>query len=122
MTLNYYHIGQMIKSTRQRKHLSQAELAEMAEASVPYISQIETGRKQISLAMLIRIVNALGVTVDYLLAGNQESDSSTYNAEASRLLADCNVYEKQVILKTIASLTRILKESSGLMRSKDVPD
>lgn len=121
MRLNFYHIGQMIKATRQRKHLSQADLAEMAEASVPYISLIETGRKQISLVMLIRIANALGVTADYLLTGNQENDTVTYKTEVAHLLSDCSIYERHVLLVTMTSLRQTLKESSALI-NKDVSD
>lgn len=43
MTLNYNEIGQNIKYYRNRKHLKQAELAELVDVSAQHISHVECG-------------------------------------------------------------------------------
>ncbi|MCL2547308.1 MAG: helix-turn-helix domain-containing protein [Oscillospiraceae bacterium] len=46
MSLNFKLIGRRIKGARKLKQMSQAELAEQINMSVPYISHIETATKQ----------------------------------------------------------------------------
>ena len=75
MHVNFTHIGRRVKEIRNLKDMSQAELAEQIDMSVPYISLIETGKKKASLTTLLLISNTLGVTIDTLLNGNQTSDS-----------------------------------------------
>lgn len=45
MSLNFKLIGRRIKEIRNLKRMSQAELAERVNKSVPYISHIETATK-----------------------------------------------------------------------------
>lgn len=118
MTPDYTRIGQEIKEARHNKHMSQAALAEAIDCSVSYMSYIETGKKQLSLAMLIRAANVLGVTVDRLLTGNQDFDSATCTAEVTSLLEGCTTHEKHVILATISTLKRALRENAPMQSPK----
>lgn len=93
MHINFKHIGRRVKEIRGTKDMSQAELAEQIDMSVPYISLIETGAKKASLSTLILIANALGVTVDALLNGNQSNDAAEYYCDLVVLIGDCNNYE-----------------------------
>ena len=64
ISVNHRQIGYRIKEVREQNHISQAQLAEMTDLSVSYISHIENAKRKASLESIIRIVNALGVTVD----------------------------------------------------------
>ncbi len=55
-----------IKAWREYRSLSQQELADMADISVPYLSQLETGRRKGSLEVLTEIAKALKVSLDNL--------------------------------------------------------
>ena len=68
MSLNFKLIGRRVKETRTLRRISQAELAERIDKSVPYISHIEIATKQASLTTLVQIANALGVTFISTLA------------------------------------------------------
>ena len=48
MSINLNLIGLRIRDYRYRKKITQAELAEKADISVPYMSRIETGSKEVS--------------------------------------------------------------------------
>mgnify|MGYP000228704335 CR=1 FL=1 len=63
-SVNHRQIGYRIKEVRELNHISQAQLAEMTDLSVSYISHIENAKRKASLESVIRIVNALGITVD----------------------------------------------------------
>jgi len=55
MTLNYIIIGRNIKEARLKKHLSQAQLAELTELSSGYISFIETGARGLSIETFVTL-------------------------------------------------------------------
>ena len=63
MGLNYKHIGRRIREERIRTGMSQEKLAELADSSPQYISHIENARKKASLEMIVRVANALDVSV-----------------------------------------------------------
>ena len=54
-------LGDRIRQTRRARGISQIQLAEMAQISVSHMSDIETGKTNISLDVFIRIMNALQV-------------------------------------------------------------
>jgi len=54
-------LGENIRSIRKKARMSQEKLAEKADLSVPYISEVECGRDNISVDALIRIAHALKV-------------------------------------------------------------
>ncbi|MBQ8786299.1 MAG: helix-turn-helix transcriptional regulator [Oscillospiraceae bacterium] len=118
MTINYKRIGNKIKIFRKSKHMSQADLAELTELSVPYISHIETGRKKASLETLVKIADVLNVTVDRLLCGNQEHNSKDYEPELRELISDCSIYEKSVIYDTAHSVKKSLRMNNELLFKK----
>ena len=65
--MDYKALGKRIRKERLKLNLTQAQLAEAIDISDTYIGQIERGERSLTLDTLIRLVNRLGVTVDYLL-------------------------------------------------------
>ena len=52
MKLDYLVLGQNIKAQRKKLGMKQRELAEQVHATAQYISHIETGQTQVSLARI----------------------------------------------------------------------
>lgn len=62
------NISNQIRDLRVAKQITQQELAEKTNLSVPYISQIENNHRKISLDTFIKIVNALEISLsDFFL-------------------------------------------------------
>ena len=59
-------LGSNIRNLRKERKWTQEQLAEKAEISVPYMTQIELGKKQASLETVENIAKALGVPIDEL--------------------------------------------------------
>lgn len=51
--------GEALRSARQRRHRSQAEVAELIDGAGSYISRLETGSRSPSRRLVARIVSAL---------------------------------------------------------------
>ena len=56
-----------VKVWRGYRKLTQEQLAETARISVPYLSQLETGKRKASTKVLVAIAGGLKVDVDDLL-------------------------------------------------------
>ncbi len=110
MDINYKHIGLRIRKERERAGFSQAKLAELADSSMQYISLIETAKKKPSLQMLLRIADALNVSVDQLLPVSLSSRQYCYDEELSQLINACPDYERQVILDIVRAARNSLAE------------
>lgn len=93
--------------------MSQTELAERTDLSVPYISHIETGRKKPSLETLVKIADALSVTTDRLLYGNLQCQPQTDINDFHKLLADCSVHEEQLLYQIAYAVKHIMRKQSS---------
>lgn len=62
-------LGINIKAERLKKSISQEQLSEMTNISIPTISLIETGKQNTSILNILEIASALGVDVNTLVEG-----------------------------------------------------
>lgn len=100
-SVNHKQIGYRIKEVREQNNFSQAQLAEETELSISYISHIENAKRKASLESIIRIVNALGITVDELLAGVQLHNPTAYQTDLDLLMAECTENETRFIYEMV---------------------
>ena len=110
--INYKLLGIGIRKRRRQLRMSQAELAEKTELSIPYISFVETGKKGPSLSCLASIANALDTTIDCLLTGTL-SPSSHSNPLQDKLFAGCSPEEQEILVRL---LSKVLDNASELLR------
>ncbi|MDE6707687.1 MAG: helix-turn-helix domain-containing protein [Oscillospiraceae bacterium] len=68
--MNHYVTGALIKALREKKHFTQAELAEKICVSDKTISKWETGRGLPDITLLEPLAKALGISIIELLSGN----------------------------------------------------
>ncbi len=61
------YVGVRIKTIRTRNKLTQAELAKDAGVSVSFLSDVENGKRSVSLVNAVNIAYVLGVPLSYLL-------------------------------------------------------
>jgi transcriptional regulator with XRE-family HTH domain len=62
-------LGAALRAIRIQRHLSQAELAELARVSASAISQAERGRRGLALDTLLQLTSRSSMTIDELLRG-----------------------------------------------------
>ena len=62
-------IGDRIKEIREERKLTQDQLAEKSAVSKGFLSDIENNKRNPSSEYVLKIANALGASLDYLLRG-----------------------------------------------------
>lgn len=104
--MDYKRLGKRIREERQRLNLTQAQLAEDIDISDTYMGAIERGERSLTLDTLVRLVNRLGVTVDYLLADSVSDNDSNIMKQFKQII-DCQPLERKQmainVLRTIFS-------------------
>ena len=118
MEINYALIGKRIRETRKQRGLSAEELAEIADLSTVYISYIENAKRKPSLESLIKISNALEITIDELLYGNLLYNPTEYQTDIDLLMADCTSTEKRYIFEVLSAIKNILRINDWHLSSR----
>ena len=104
--MNQAALGKRIKAAREKKNMTQEELAAAVDYSVDHISVIERGIKPPKLEKLIDIANVLNVGTDYLLQDDLDSAVLLQASEISekiKALTPANQHKAMKVLETLIS-------------------
>ena len=95
-----------IRKAREEQGYTRERFAEKLDVSVSYLAELERGRTGISVKMLVKVCNLLGLSADYVLFGTERKE------DALRLDAIHRINSKYLPLldKTIGELLILSKE------------
>lgn len=65
-----------IRKAREDLGYTREKFAEKLDVSVSYLAELERGRTGISVKMLVKVCNVLGLSADYVLFGNDRQDDT----------------------------------------------
>ena len=109
--MDYKRLGKRIREERRRLNLTQAELAEAIDISDTYMGAIERGERSLTLGTLVRLVNRLGVTVDYMLSDSVSNNDSNL-IEQFKQIIDCQPLErKQMAINVLRTIFSYFEEN-----------
>ncbi len=106
MNIDYKLIGGRIKAERNRRGLTQENLAEKLDVSVGYVSQIERGVTKISLDTLAEISNVLKCDIAKLITGTVIGGENYMSAELNEYYASLDKRDRQLLSDFIKLLAR----------------
>lgn len=113
MHMDYKLLGQNIAKIRLENHLTQEQLAEKADVSTVFISQIETAARKPSLETVVNIADSLNTTIDVLL-GNPSLD--TQYGELSKLLEHKTSNELHFITNIVREICSNIKDDKIVLQ------
>ena len=98
-------LGAYIREQRRQAELSVRKLADLANVSNPYLSQIERGLKRPSAEILQQLARALEVSAEslYVRAGILDEDRGSDLIAAIRGQSDLSTEQKQVLIRIYKS-------------------
>lgn len=102
-------IGQRIREARQAAGLTQADVAFAAGIGTSHISDIERGKKQMSILTFCKIIEAIRVSADSILRPDVPSVNYLYQEEFSELFKDCTAAELDSLLKIVQEIKSSLR-------------
>ena len=92
-----------IRKAREEMGYTREKFAEKLDVSVSYLAELERGRTGISVKMLIKVCNVLGLSADYVLFGTERTE------DEMRLNAIQRIDDKYLPL-----LDKVIEELLGL--------
>lgn len=102
--MDYKRLGQRIREERLRLHLTQAQLAEATDISDTYMGAIERGERSLTLDTLVRLVNRLGVTVDYLLSDSVADTDANILDQFKQITDGQPIERKQMAINVLRTI------------------
>lgn len=97
-------VGLKIKNAREKKNLTQENLAALVNLSTTHISVIERGIKVPKLDTFVAIANALDVSADELLVDVVKDSVMGVSNELSKAISDLPKREQKRIMDVVKVL------------------
>lgn len=110
--MDYKKLGQRIRAERTKMGLTQAELAEEIDISDAYMGQIERGERSLTLNTLVRLVNRLGVTIDYLLKDYVDSSDGSIVNQFKQIIGNQALSRQQMAIDILKTIFNYIDEES----------
>lgn len=106
--IDYISLGVRVRQERKKLHLTQEQLAERIGVTTAFIGHIERAERRLSVESLIRLCNALGVSVDYLFMEIVPSGNDVTLTEIECILQKKSTAQKKAILDILRTLDRYI--------------
>ena len=108
--MNQYVTGTVIKDLREKKNMTQAELAEKLGVSDKTVSKWETAKGYPDISLLEPIAKVLGVSVTELISGN-----AVYNANVSANMLRSKFYVCPICGNILHSMGEAVVQCHGIL-------
>lgn len=107
--------GESVRAYRNSIGMSRAQLAELAQVSSGMIYRLETGRCSVRLESALKVVNALGTTIDSLILRTEAKRGAASNQSLRERPAEA-VARATSLFRDMSGehVRKILKESGML--------
>lgn len=118
--------GDRIREIREKWGMTQEQLAEKADISKGFLSDVENNKRNIGSQGLLRIANCLGASVDYLLRGevkkNMETEQIVIPQELSQAAQQLNLSYSQTLELLNAFNSVVARRSKKLQKTFTVEE
>jgi transcriptional regulator with XRE-family HTH domain len=110
MDFDYMALGKTIKHLRNRRKMTQAQLAEAIDKSDSLIGQIENARGIPSLETVTAIANTLDVGLDRLVHGSLENKNDFFIGEIIRRTKHLERDDMNMAMELFISVLQVVED------------
>ena len=96
--------GARLKELREKKGISQEQLAQLVDLESRHISRMETGGSFTTLENISKISKALGVEMQLLFAFDHKNDSDLIAKKINRIVKTSDKKQLEMIYKVILAI------------------
>ena len=105
-------MGERLSKRRKQLGLTQEQLAEKAKTTTQTISTAETGRKALRPENILKLCDALDISIDYFFRGNFTNDDIAFlSTKISQLSPEQYEFLESIIYSFIAAVATQEKEA-----------
>ena len=119
--------GDRIRTARERRNWTQEQLAEAAGISKGFLSDIENDKRNISSESALKLADALGISLDYLVRGEsgereRERRPVSIPPELSKLAEELELTYRETLTLLEAHEAVVARRSAKLLRPPTVDE
>ena len=119
--------GDRIRSAREHRGWTQERLAQAAGISKGFLSDIENDKRNISSGSALKIADALGISLDYLLRGQsgereRQRQPVSIPPELSRLAEEMELSYRETLTLLEAHQAVVARRSAKLLKPPSVDE
>ena len=100
-------IGSRIRTIREERGMTQAELSEKAGISLPHVSDIELGKVDLRITTFRRLIEVLQVSADSILLPDLPQTKLHFQEEFAELLTDSSPGELEALLRILREIKKV---------------
>lgn len=100
-------MGQRLRNCRLSSGLTQERLSELLDISVKHYSEVERGITGLSVEKLIQLSNILGISLDYLLKGDKNSE--TIPVQIADIYHSCPQEKLGYFLEVLRNIRKLME-------------
>lgn len=104
----------ILKDLRTRANYSQQKLADITGISKTVLAELETGKRNIGLAILTKLADFYGVTLDYIM-GREAKNETDERSDIEKISAENNfsVADEEFLKQNQDQLIQLLKQKQN---------
>ena len=99
-------LGQRIRALRNRKKLTQEQIAEIAGLNPKYWSDLELGNETVSVRNLTKIAKALDVPLADLVSAEHEAPRQELEKEVQKMINEADDAQLKTIYRILTAVVR----------------
>ena len=103
--IDYNELGRRVRVQRKQHHLTQEALAEQIDISDSFMGHIERGTRSVSLETLIKLANALNISVEYLLQPNAPAPQISLPADVQDTVSKLTDNQRKVFMAVVKTVS-----------------
>ena len=103
-------IGLRIKELRLKSKMTQEKLSELADIDISFLSEIECGKRNISLNTIEKISQALKIDINNLLNENIPEDRLDKNEMVKYIIESLSFFSYEVIYSLYILISNLNKK------------
>ena len=107
-------LGARIQEARRAQNMSQVDFADKLNISLSHISDIETGKSNFGVDILMRMTEVLQVSADKLLRTDIPDVNAIYAAEVEAILDSCTPAEADALLKMLREMKSVIGKAKSV--------
>ena len=108
----FARLGNKLKNARKSRGITREELSALSGVSTRHISKIEKGVMNPSYEILTQIATALGMTLDYFFASDNDEDENNIQLLIS-LYRGCPKHYRKLLLSTMQTLSKEISDADS---------
>ncbi|KAF1076051.1 helix-turn-helix domain-containing protein [Halodesulfovibrio sp. MK-HDV] len=106
MSTELERLGKRVRTLRKAKKMTQEQLATAADSGAKYISELERGEANVTITLVSKLAEGLGVATSELFENAHEADCLELRKEVSRMISEADDEKIRLLYRVMKAVVQ----------------